>query len=92
MWWNWMRIGFLADKQSDFMMNVSEASHMGGVWERQIRTVRSVMSTVLASATGRLDDAMFRTFLYEAMAIVNSRALTVNTITQEALNPWHQII
>ena len=28
-------------------MNVPAASHMGGVWERQIRTVRNVLSAIL---------------------------------------------
>ena len=54
---------FLAEKQCDFIMNVAKASHVSGVWERQISTIRSVMSIVLASAAGRLDDAMLRTFL-----------------------------
>ena len=48
----------LVEKQCDFIINIPEASHMGGVWERQIRTVRSVMSTVLASVAERVDDAM----------------------------------
>lgn len=41
---------YLASKQCDFLMNVPEASHMEGMWERQIRTVRSVMNAVLAQA------------------------------------------
>ena len=84
---------YLAGKQCDFLMNVPEASHRGGVWERQIRTVRSVMSSVLAEATGRLDDTSLRTFFYEAMSIVNSRPLTTNLINDpksvEPLTPNH---
>nr|XP_043899053.1 uncharacterized protein LOC122780247 [Solea senegalensis] len=86
-------VTFLARKQCDFLMNVPEASHMGGIWERQIRTVRSVMSTVLAQANGRLDDTSLRTFFYEAMSIVNSRPLTTDTINDpksvEPLTPNH---
>ena len=41
----------------------------------------SVLSTVLVNSAGRLDDASLRTFFYEAMAIVNSRPLTVDTIS-----------
>ncbi|XP_052430381.1 uncharacterized protein LOC127971416 [Carassius gibelio] len=79
---------YLASKQCDFLMNVPEASHMGGVWERQIRTVRSVMNAVLAQAKGRLDDTSLRTFFYEAMLIVNNRPLTTNTINDpESLEP-----
>lgn len=84
---------YLARNQCDFLMNVPEASHRGGVWERQIRTVRSVMSSVLAQATGRLDDTSLRTFFYEAMSIVNNRPLTTNTISDpkrvEPLTPNH---
>ncbi|KAM9709232.1 uncharacterized protein ACNS7B_023621 [Menidia menidia] len=84
---------YLARKECDFLMNVPEASHMGGVWERQIRTTRSVMSSVLAQAKGRLDDSSLRTFFYEAMSIVNSRPLTTNTLTDpksaEPLTPNH---
>ncbi|KAL1268410.1 hypothetical protein QQF64_033773 [Cirrhinus molitorella] len=84
---------YLASKQCDFLMNVPEASHMGGVWERQIRTIRSVMNVVLAQAKGRLDDTSLRTFFYEAMSIVNSRPLTTNTLNDpksvEPLTPNH---
>ena len=55
-----------------FRMNVPSASHMGGVWERQIRTVRSVMSAILHKNGSQLDDESLRTFLCEAEAIVKS--------------------
>lgn len=84
---------FLAENRCDFCMNVPDASHVGGVWERQIRTVRSVLGSVLAQSTGRLDDASLRTFFYEAMSIVNSRPLTVESINNptnlEPLTPNH---
>ncbi|XP_055046840.2 uncharacterized protein [Misgurnus anguillicaudatus] len=69
---------FLSEKQCDFVMNAPHASHAGGVWERQIRTVRSVLNSILSTHPVKLDDASLRTFLYEAMAIVNSRPLTVD--------------
>lgn len=34
---------FPAENLCDFLMNVLEASHNGGMWECQIRTIRSVM-------------------------------------------------
>lgn len=84
---------YLAEKQCDLVMNVPDASHMGGVWERQIRTVRSVMSWVLSKSVGRLDDASLRTFFYEAMSIINSRPLTIDSISdpkgEEPLTPNH---
>ena len=77
----------------DFKMNVPEASHMGGSWERQIRTVRNVLSTLLTQHAGQLDEETLRTFMVEAEAIVNCRPLTVDTINSpqslEPLTPNH---
>ncbi|XP_032396233.1 uncharacterized protein LOC116704734 [Etheostoma spectabile] len=72
---------FLAQRQCDFILNAPHSSHAGGVWERQIRTVRNVLRSTLSISPGRLDDASLRTFFYEAMAIVNSRPLTVDNLT-----------
>ncbi|KAK3709218.1 hypothetical protein QZH41_004582 [Actinostola sp. cb2023] len=62
-----------------FKTNVPHASHMGGVWERQIRSVRSVLATLLDRQGTQLDDESLRTFMVEAEAIVNSRPLTVES-------------
>ena len=51
-------------------MNVPNASHMGGVWKRQIRTVRNVLSVLLDQHGDQLDDETLRIFLVEAEAIV----------------------
>ena len=64
-----------------FKMNVPATSHMGGVWERQIRTVRSVLSSLLNNNRRQLDDESLRTLICEAEAIVNSRPLTVIQIS-----------
>ncbi|KAI2647804.1 Gypsy retrotransposon integrase-like protein 1 [Labeo rohita] len=84
---------YLSQKQCDFTLNVPDASHMGGVWERQIRTFRSVLSWALSQSAGRLDDASLRTFFYEAMSVINTRPLTTDTINDpkglEPLTPNH---
>ena len=54
---------------------------MGGVWERQIQTVRRVMEPLLKSVGGQLDDEALRTFLTEAEAIINSRPLTTQNLS-----------
>ena len=64
----------------EFKMNVPSASHMGGVWERQIRTVRNVLSAILERNGSQLNDEALTTFMCEAEAIVNSRPLTVDSI------------
>ena len=74
----------LLEEQCDwfsFKMNVPAASHMGGVWERQIRTVRSVLSSLLNNNGRQLDDESLSTLTCEAEAIVNGRPLTVTQIS-----------
>ena len=87
---------FLSEKQCEFIFNGPSASHAGGVWEWQIRTVQNVLNATSAQCPGRLDDASLRTLLYEAMAIVNSRPLTVDGINYphalEPLTPNHLIM
>ncbi len=87
---------FLLEKNCDYFewkMNVPNASHMGGVWERQIRTVRSVLSSLMNESGSQLNDEALRTFMYEAAAIVNSRPLTVENLNDpkscEPLTPNH---
>ncbi|KAL0147688.1 hypothetical protein M9458_056997 [Cirrhinus mrigala] len=84
---------YLATQQCDFRLNAPSSSHAGGIWERQIRTVKSVMSSVLAQSAGRLNDASLHTFFYEAMSIVNNRPLTVDGLSDpiglEPLTPNH---
>ncbi|XP_032418025.1 uncharacterized protein LOC116719582 [Xiphophorus hellerii] len=84
---------FLAENQCEFIFNAPSASHAGGVWERQIRTIRSVLAFTLSQSLGKLDDASLRTFFYEAMAIINSRPLTLKGINDpgslEPLTPNH---
>ncbi|XP_030611587.1 uncharacterized protein LOC115798771 [Archocentrus centrarchus] len=86
-------ITFLAEKQCDFKMHTPHSSHTGGVWERQIRTVRNILRSTASLSLGRMDDASLRTFFYEAMAIVNSRPLTVDNLSDpnspEPLTPNH---
>ena len=74
-------------------LNVPSASHMGGIWERQIRTVRSVLSALLEKNGQQMNDEALRTFMCEAEAVVNSRPLTAEGITSadtaEPLTPNH---
>ena len=67
--------------------NPPHASHMGGVWERQIRTVRSVLSSLLREHCSSLNDESLRTLMTEAEAIVNSRPLTTDCLSDPSLEP-----
>ncbi|KAM7380993.1 hypothetical protein PAMP_004254 [Pampus punctatissimus] len=77
----------------EFVMNVPSASHMGGIWERQIRTIRSILTVMLDKSASRLDTTTLRTFLYETMAVINSRPLSVENLHDptgpEPLTPNH---
>lgn len=72
-------------------MNLPSASHMGGAWKRQIRTVRSVLTAILDQSSRRLDSLSLR--MYEVMAIINSRPLTAHLLNDPAgpqpLKPNH---
>ena len=76
-----------------FQMNVPHSSHMGGTWERLIRTVRRALETLLVSTGTQLDDEAFRTLMTEVESIVNSRPLSVNDLNDpeapEPLTPNH---
>lgn len=54
---------------------------MEEVWEKEIRTVRSVLSCVLSKSPGGIYDAPLRLFFYEAMTIAISRPLTTKSIS-----------
>ena len=77
----------------EFRTNPPYASHMGGAWERLIRVVRSVLSAILEKHSSRMDDNCLSTFLYEVAAIVNTRPLSLEHITDpdhpEPLTPNH---
>ena len=64
----------------EFKFNSPTASHMGEVWERQIRTVRNVLSALMTHNGSQLNDESLRTFMCEAAAVVNSRPLTVENL------------
>ena len=71
----------------EFKMNFPASSYMGGVWERQMRSVRNVLSSLLLNHGSQLDDEGLRTLLYETSAIVNSRPLTTDTLTDHSILP-----
>ena len=67
--------------------NPPTASHMGGVWERQIRSVRDILQSLLKTNGHLLNDESLRTLLLEAEAIVNSRPLTVDSLSDPTCLP-----
>jgi len=81
---------FLLGTSCDIVLwkkNPPSASHMGGVWERQIRSVRNVLTATLREHPTSLNDESFRTLLSEAECIVNSRPLTVDNLNDSTSLP-----
>ena len=71
----------LLKKNVDLILIPPAASHFGGVWERQIKSVCSILSALVKEHGNCLNDKGLRTLLCKAEAIVNSRPLTVETLS-----------
>ena len=72
----------------EFKFNNPHASHTGGVWEKLIRTVRSILADLLRNHSGMLCDESLRTLLCECAAIMDARPLAVQTLADpEVLTP-----
>ena len=67
---------WLRQKHIEWKFNPPSASHFGGIWERQIRSIRKVLYSVLSSQPLKLNDEFLSTFLCEAECILNNRPLT----------------
>ncbi|XP_062414254.1 uncharacterized protein LOC119220564 [Pungitius pungitius] len=73
--------------------NTPAASHQGGIWERLIRSVKSVLTSVLRQQI--LDDEGLQTIFCEVEAILNDRPITRvsdDPDDLEALTPNHLLI
>ncbi|XP_066928826.1 uncharacterized protein [Clytia hemisphaerica] len=79
------------DKVKDFLVgqdcswvewefNPPSASHHGGVWERQIRSAKQILSGILLTHGKSLNDESLRTLLCEVENVLNTRPLTVQCL------------
>ena len=74
-WNNKQRLhSYLLQEAIEWQFNPPAASHMGGVWERQIRSVRRVFNSVIRNRV--LDDFELHTVFCEIEAVINNRPLT----------------
>lgn len=64
----------MAQRGIKWSFNPPAGSHHGGVWERIIRMIRKILSSVLRQHT--LDDEGLQTVLCEAEAMLNDRPIT----------------
>ncbi|XP_062713760.1 uncharacterized protein LOC134290608 [Aedes albopictus] len=74
--------------------NPPGAPHMGGAWERMVRSVKVAIGDLL-NAQRRPDDEVLETVMVEAEAMINSRPLTyipLESADEESLTPNHFIL
>ena len=65
---------YLAQREIDWEFNTPYASSHGGVWERQIRTVRKVLNSIIKDEV--LTDEGLNTLFCEVEDVVNGRPIT----------------
>ncbi|XP_054752108.2 uncharacterized protein LOC129257739 [Lytechinus pictus] len=83
----------LHQKGIEWSFNPPTASHMGGVWERMIRSTRKILKGLLNEQV--VSDEVLSTAMAEVEAILNARPLTqlsMDAHDQEPLTPNHLLL
>ena len=91
--WNSKVQQHFLQRNIQWLFNPPLASHMGGAWERQIRSVRRVLNAIMRD--GVVDDERLVTVMCEAEAIINGRPMTVvssDPKDAEPLTPNHLLL
>jgi len=84
--WNNSKVQeFMRQKEICWRYNPPTASHMGGVWERHIRTIRKLLSFLMNQQ--QLTDEALQTFLCIVENVINNRPLTVVSDDPNDLEP-----
>ncbi len=75
--WNQLHIQtFLLQRGIQWTFSVPLGSHQNGIWEREIRTIRNVLSALVNDQPINLHEEEFRTLMCEVESILNGRPLT----------------
>ncbi|KAK0152981.1 hypothetical protein N1851_005348 [Merluccius polli] len=92
--WNQSKISdALMQKGIQWIFNPPSGSHFGGVWERQIRSVRKVLRSVMKEQS--VSDECLLTLMCEVESVLNNRPLTTATddpTDPEPLTPNHLLL
>ncbi|XP_030828101.1 uncharacterized protein LOC115919169 [Strongylocentrotus purpuratus] len=84
---------FLMQKGIAWEFNPPGASHMGGAWERMIRSIRRILGSLLKQQL--VNDETLTTLMTEVEAILNARPLTQLSLDprdEEPLTPNHLLL
>lgn len=74
--WNSKTSEWLHQRSIEFKFNPPFSSNFGGIWERQIRTIRKILNSMLAEQRIKMNDELFVTFMCEIESILNCRPIT----------------
>ena len=92
--WNQVQIDeFLRQREIKWSFNPPAASHMGGAWERLIRSTRRILHALMKEQI--VTDEILNTLLIEVESILNSRPLvpvTFDPNDDEPLTPNHLLL
>ena len=84
--WNQQKVNsFCNQKGIEWIFNPPTASHMGGVWERMIRSVRQILRAMLKEQI--VSDEVLSTVMAEVVNILNSRPLSRNSDSPQDEQP-----
>ncbi|XP_062538392.1 uncharacterized protein LOC134206680 [Armigeres subalbatus] len=85
--------GTFTNADTQWHFNPPATPHMGGAWERLVRSVKTALRTI--SSERKPDEETFYTYLTEVESIINSRPLTYVPLEYEdteALTPNHFLL
>ncbi|XP_058447479.1 uncharacterized protein LOC131427913 [Malaya genurostris] len=80
--------------RTKWFFNPPATPHMGGAWERMVRSVKTAMAAI-ANSQRHPDDETLETIILEAEGVVNSRPLTyvpLESAEAESLTPSHFLL
>ena len=78
---------FVAEQGCEWLFNPPHASHFGGVWERQIGTVRRILDAMFMEiGSSQLSHELLTTLMAEVTGIVNSLQLVPYLLTPTIRN------
>lgn len=92
--WNNKKIHeFLLQREVKWVINPPTTSHMGGAWEKQMRSIRRILESLTREQT--LTDETLLTFMCLTESCINSRPITVvssDSSDAEPLMPNHLLL